>query len=45
MRKKAAQASKGAKKPTGKASVAANASRAIKERQAKNKNKKVFVDL
>ena len=46
MRKKAAEATKGApKKASGKGAVAANAKKAIEEREAKNKGKKVYVDL
>ena len=46
MRKKAAEASKGpAKKATGKGAVAANAKKAQVEREAKNKSKKVYMDL
>lgn len=46
MRKKAEAGSKGAasKKPA-KASIANAAKRAIEEREAKNKTKKVYVDL
>ena len=44
MRKKA-QASKAPSKKTGKAAIASAAKKAIVERQAKNKAKKVYVDL
>lgn len=44
MRKKAESAKTAAKKP-GKAAIANAARKAIEEREAKNKNKKVYVDL
>jgi hypothetical protein len=44
-KKAAAEAAKNANKKGGKASVASNARRAIEEREAKNKAKKVYVDL
>ena len=46
MRKKAAEAkTSGPKKVSGKSAVAANAKKAIVERENKNKSKKVYVDL
>lgn len=47
MKKKAAEAAKagGPKKVSGKNAVAANAKKAIVERENKNKAKKVYVDL
>ena len=46
MRKKAAEAAKqGSKKQTGKGAIGATAKRAIEQREAKNKSKKVYVDL
>ena len=46
MRRKAAEAAKNAtKKPSGKAGLANVAKKAIEEREAKNKAKKVYVDL
>ena len=44
MRKKA-ETAKAAGKKSGKASIATAARRAIEEREAKNKAKKVYVDL
>jgi hypothetical protein len=44
MRKKA-EAAKGSSKKTGKTSIATAARKAIGEREAKNKAKKVYVDL
>lgn len=44
MRKKA-EAAKNAGKKGGKQTVASNARKAIEEREAKNKLKKVYVDL
>lgn len=43
--KKKAEAAKAAGKKTGKASIANVAKKAIEERDAKNKTKKVYVDL
>jgi hypothetical protein len=43
LKKKALEAAKN--KKTAKVSVAGNARRAIEEREAKNKGKKVYVDL
>lgn len=45
MRKKAAESAKAAPKKGGKGAVALNAKKAIGEREAKNKSKKVYVDL
>ena len=45
MRKKAQEAAKAGSKKGGKGSVAANARKAIEEREAKNKAKKVHMDL
>lgn len=45
MRKKAAETKGPGKKTTGKTAVANNAKKAIEEREAKNKNKKNYVDL
>ena len=45
MRKKAAEAAKASKKGGSKGTVNVNARKAIGEREAKNKNKKVYVDL
>lgn len=44
MRKKA-EAAKTSNKKSGKASIASAAKKAINEREAKNKAKKVYVDL
>lgn len=43
--KKKAEAAKATGKKTGKASIANVAKKAIEERDAKNKTKKVYVDL
>ena len=45
MRKKAETATKTSTKKSGKAAIASAAKKAIVERQAKNKAKKVYVDL